>query len=298
MKTFETLLIVLLISGAASAQMSLRQHCFPLDGTEETELLRDNDVLDAYSLGHIVFVYRKRSLPTPEAAVTDLTKIISVDRAVEHGKPDKVLLNQLQSPLFGMELTPSLDEATAVSRGDQGFFWRISWELFPAKGALGGVPWTCRTYVGPDGAPILVERALCDIVRFPKAANNEEEENGYLISSIPFAELPKRTKDQAVIHGEEILSRAQAELKAAFEQSGRQPKDPIPSLRFRDQSLIKVPYEMLHTGDIVYRDVWAVRFVPADLKPDAILTAEPFTVWVTVDGQVSKLTWNGWKMKP
>ena len=281
MKTLGGLLIAMLISASLSAQMSRN--------FSSEDLLQDDHVLDAYSLGRIVFVYRRSSLPSPETAVTDLSKLISVDRAAEHGKPDQLMLRQLNSPLMGIELKPELNEATAVNCGDRGFFWRILWEFYPAKGGSSGPPLTCRTYVGPDGSLIPVERALCDMIEFP----NEDDGGDCLVSSLPFKKLSKRAKERAVIHGDEVLSRAQTKLDEALANSGREHKL---SLRFRDQELINVPYKLLHTGETEERDIWAVHYVLPDLQHDAILKSDPFTVWVTVDGEVGKLTWNGWKL--
>lgn len=282
MKILAGLILAILLQTASFAQMAV--------SSSKIALLQTDDLFDAYSLGQIVYVYRESSFPTLESAVTDLEKLISVDRAAEHGKPDTLMLQQLESRLMGIELSPRLDEAAAMNRGDCGFLWKLCWTLFPAKQNLGGKPWICRTYVGPDGSDIKPELALCDEISFSKGKHG----SNCLVSSLPFTRLSKRVDAKQAIHGEDVLTRAQAELKSAVESIDLEQR---PSLRFRDQELIKVPFEQLHTGHIENREVWAVHFVPAELQGKDILNADPFTVWVTIDGQVGKLTWNGWSLK-
>src|SRR5688500_275322 len=111
-------LTCLLVLGPASC---LAQGIF----VKRTDALADNDVLDAFSIGNAVFVYRQAGLPAPEKAVLDLTKVIPVSRAEIHGRP-AADVHSLVEEMAGHPAQWEVSDVSAVNHGAAGFVWKVT----------------------------------------------------------------------------------------------------------------------------------------------------------------------------
>lgn len=257
------------------------------DGVQE--LLDDDDVFEFVKIGELVMVYRTSSLPKEEAAVFDLDKLCSVSNAVRNGSPEYI-----ESVLIDQELSGShrfdLDEAAALSMGKHGMLWRVKVSLMPTVGGFSGLPYLYRGLLQADGTPIPDEKAFvahCDLEREGEGANDDDEDCDHLFSVIRFADFADPNPDEKLLHGDEILSRAETKLKSAI---GKRP-----GFRFHDQRLVSVPILRRHDGNTVDRKLWKVGFIPAADDPD--IEQPAIILWVTVDGRVSELSINKWSLK-
>ncbi|SFI46402.1 hypothetical protein [Planctomicrobium piriforme] len=253
-------------------------------GPDLQDTMLDRNVLDAFPIGDAVFLYRNEQLPLKEKAVSDLSKIIPVDQAVQAGRPSQTTRELITVLLKGRQ-RPHLQQAIAFNFGDSGFVWSFYWNLFPEAGGLGGRPYQFRSYVNPDGSQWTSEKFLLD--EFSIAASEQT-----LFSMLAFEDLENR---KLILDGDKIRELATAALHRAFEQN--EPKVKPESLRFRDQSLLELPVEADNTDKILTRKVWMVKFIPAETPETKIHDVDSIKVWVTEDGQTSELTFDRWEAK-
>jgi hypothetical protein len=252
-----------------------------------TDSLADEDVLDAFPIGNVVFVYRNTALPSADKAVRDLSKIISVDRAGVHGKPsdeDHALIDSM----LGFPHTPHLRQLSAIDWGESGFIWEVTWNLYPSTGGSTGIPFQFRAHVNGDGSLIVPERFLCDHVDIPGL---EEP----VFSVLAFGDLDFEEQGATIIHGDQALSLATSAVRMLFKEDSKEGQPA--NLRFYDQSVIDLRVGTKNNGQFEIKKVWAVNFIPSNLSGDDIHRADELTVWVTTDGFVSQLTRDRWEGK-
>ena len=90
------------------------------------KLLADVDVLDAFPIGDVVFVHRGSGLPSDEKAVTDLSKIIPVNRAEIHGRPGQAVL-MLIDQVLGDPHALHVKNLSAINYASSGYVWKVTW---------------------------------------------------------------------------------------------------------------------------------------------------------------------------
>lgn len=251
----------------------------------------DDVVLDAFPIGDVVFVYRRSELPSGDNAVADLSKIIPAHRAEIHGRPGPDV-SSLINQMLGTPHTTHVESLSAINYGDSGYVWKVTRKLFPSFGGFSGVPFQFRSYVNPDGSLIAPERYLCD---HDTVVGTEGRffGNDNIFSVMSFADFEVDEKNAKHIHGDQALSLATNAIEKFVAQKPL--KKHKVAYRLHDQSLLRLPVATNHDGKLAMRKVWAVNFVDAKLTGNAIHEAEPLTVWVTVDGMVSQLTFRSWK---
>lgn len=271
------------------------QFCEPqadaiLWGSRVEDMFTDTDVLDAYSIGNVCFVVRRSQLPMDDEVCKDVSKVLPVDRAVIHARPgfdQQLLINQL----LGQPHRLRLDSICLVDHGDAGFVWTTTWDLYPAVGGSSGIPFQYRVHVKPNGALIVPEHYLCDVIGDPGL-------DQILLSVLAFDDLNRPAGDiqegqSSTIFGDEALDLARTAVQKLLEpELGR---GETPGFRFYDQSAIDVPIRTKHDGSIEKRKVWAVNFIAADTAAENVHAVAQFTVWVTEDGFVSHLSRGSWQ---
>jgi len=251
-----------------------------------------DDMLDASAVGHAVFVFRRSQLQQGELAHRGLSELIPVDRAEVHGRPGREV-RALIAHMLGTPHELHVREVCASIKETPGFIWKVTWELFPARGGSTGTPYESHAFVNPDGSVLTPERFLCDHMYL--ANGNEEYYFGGghgVFSALAIADIGVKA-DDTTVHGDKVLSLAKAALDRFVEENFEASKGP--NLRFHDQSLIDLPIDTDRNAQVVKAKVWAVNFIEADLAREEINQSDPFTVWVTTDGLVSQLSLHRWK---
>lgn len=81
------------------------------------------DVFDSFEIENVVFVNLVSDLPSADEAVTDLSKMISVDRAAIHAKPGPEIESLIELMLHRPH-EPFLDEVCLSKHGESGFLWK------------------------------------------------------------------------------------------------------------------------------------------------------------------------------
>lgn len=248
---------------------------FPGPNPDVGELLQDDDTESAFRIGQIIFDYPRKYAPLDEPFVGDLARLPSVASVVKsaesHPALDALVEQQLKVPhrfVFA--------QATVSDRGDAGFEWQITHELYPAKGGFSGVPFRYRTLI--DGCGKVVPPRLTVFDAF-----FHSHDEGWTCSTLHLpadAPAPDTALTDAVIR-----ERATEHLRAALApRKGQQSL--ARAMRYRDQQRVRIPVAEDPEGAIVDQELWAVNFVAPGRKsrPD-----EALTVWVAADGQMAEL---------
>ncbi|MFT5301200.1 MAG: hypothetical protein ACI814_001985 [Mariniblastus sp.] len=90
----------------------------------------------AFSHRHITFVYHQSTVGQTKAPVTDLAKLIHPSVAAKKGRPPKAH-SDLLDELAGLRNHYELHSAAAIDYGDDGFFWKLEWWIYPGKSGSG-----------------------------------------------------------------------------------------------------------------------------------------------------------------
>lgn len=272
------LLAIVLTCGDALFAQGL--HSPQIDG------LADADYFDAFCIGNVAHIFWNSSLPESGNAVTNLAKLIAVDRAAIHSAPDSST-RALIDLMFGYETRFSEESVSAVNYGDSGYIWRVERSVSPAMGGSTGCPPKYLSYVNADGSLIIPSRFL-----FGQKQVGPETK---LYSVLSFANLESSSSTKDTIDGEDALRLAKAELDSL----GTEAAELNISLktRFHDQKLVDYPIKTTNTGKNKTCNVWQVRFLLADKASFELFDNSPIVVWVTTSGLVSKLSLESWEAK-
>lgn len=243
----------------------------------------DLDVYDAFKISYVAFVIRDFAVFDTEDKETDLTKLIAPATAVSIGLPNKPTA-KLIDHLLGGHHEPALRVASAIANGDEGFTWKLEWNLFPSPGGFSGIPYEYHAVVRANGTSVIPELYLCDDY---SPLFVEEEEKLYSVMAIDDLLPVSKAKVQDVViqHAAEgTFNRAISEFK--IEESFR----PLAPQRHTFSARLASD-----AADVDELEVWAVRFVlstienPTDVKYDGSII-----VWVRSDLKTSELTIGSW----
>lgn len=261
------------------------QTCFGQgDYAVRTQSLVDSDVETAFAIGDITFVVRNSELTGNSATEGDLSKLLAASDAAKKGLPDRATANLIDQVLGGHH-EPHLTSASAIKRGNKGFVWKISWELFPNPGGFSGIPFEYQAYVRPNGSVVRPQLFLCDHLQRGWLSSDEDP----LLSHLALTDLvPANSSDvdtdQIRRSAEDALADAKDESKLDFK------------LRF--VGLRRQSYPSVFCGRGNSPDeclVWAVNFVPESWPKADQERLEPFTIWVTSDYITSRLSSGRWQ---
>jgi hypothetical protein len=245
--------------------------------------LADSDYFDAFCIGNVAHIFCNSSLPESGKAVTNLAKIIAVDRAAIHSAPDSST-RALIDLMFDFRTKFSEESVSAVNYGDSGYIWRVERSVSPAMGGSTGVPPKYLSYVNADGALIIPSKYL-----FGQKRVGPETK---LYSVLSFADFENSSSTKSTIDGEEALRLAKADLDSLCKEA--EELNFTLKTRFHDQKLISYPIKTLNTGKDETCNVWQVRFLVANNASFELFDSSPIIVWVTYSGKVSKLSLNSW----
>lgn len=255
-----------------------------------------NDVVDAFQISNLIYIFKTSQLPKDAEIQTELSKLLPAGNAADLAEPHGDIL-MLTEQFLGFSTSLKLASASAIN-SQNGFYWKITWICLPDEINLSGTPYRFHAMVKPDGSLMIPERHLCcqttleGIKGRAITSDGKPEHSPMLFSTLSFEDL-KKSKEEASLHGDEIQNIATKTFRDFIEKNI--PDRPTFPYRFRSQSIIELPVGMIKKQQIQYQKVWAVDFIPSDCPADSILEMKPFTIWVTPDGFPSTLSLQGWK---
>jgi hypothetical protein len=269
------LLIAVLSTAASGTDEGFRtQTNFPGPNPEVWELLPDADPYTAFRIGQILFDYPDEQVDLAEP-VMNLSQLQSVAEVVERAAPGRAI-----AALVEQQLTVPHDfefaSAVVKNRGDSGFFWTVTYELFPKKGGFSGVPFQYRAIL--DGRGTLRRPRL---TIFDAMFHSAEDAFTYSVLRLPSSTDAKNT----VLTPEEIRGRATKAL-ATDTQNERSASSVMKRMEYDGQKLVRIPVSTENNGELIFVDIWAVSFRDPRRKtrPD-----DRFTVWVTPAGRTADI---------
>lgn len=280
----QTALVILLLTAAAGgaaeeSELFRRSMLFPGPNPTASDLLPDHDDQEVFQIGQILFAYPPVRRPEGSPAVSDLSKIQSVAKAVRSAKPDAALRALVRQQL-GTRHRFHFAEAALRYDGNAGSLWHITWNLFPARGGFSGVPYTYTALVTPSGRVIEPERFVSDA--YVCRGNLR-----WLCSTLRLSPPGERAADE--LAEATIRERATRAMKKFLDVPRADDSHTAsPEMRFADQRLVRIPSAVADDGSLVSQPIWAVSFrEPADERDRE--ESDLFTVWVTGDGRVADL---------
>ena len=252
--------------------------------------VEEADELSLFSVGNVLFFYPTESLPKANDPPAEFSKLISVQDAVARARPDQQI-NTLVKQQLRFAHRFDLMEAAAKNLGNDEFIWHIIWELFPETGGSTGTPSTYTALVTADGSLVRPTIELWD-------ATPVVTPGGPWISCrLPVRET-KGADDRPNLSAEQIRATAEKRLIEFLQESDDydrdQGGDPAKRFRFHGQQLLEIPLETGADRKLRFWKVWQVDLVDLKwLRKDQV-EIEPFTVWVTEQGDVAGLKITDW----
>ncbi len=234
-----------------------------------------------FRIADLLFVYRPPLLSDPKEIVRNLAEVVPKKKAVDAAFPDHRTQWIVDGVLDDHEFR--LDEATLVDRGGMGLFWHVKWNLFPTSGGFGGVPWSYLAIVTGKCDQIQPEISLWS--SFPVHGDRI-----YVRSHMDFENLARDNKGKRVLFGDEIANLAKRRL-ADFskEHDVKSTGVPAPNEAGAGEPL-SWRLQTQRIFEIDNHRIWEIRFTDDNWGAEDALDLRELTLWVTLHGEVSKLS--------
>lgn len=277
MRVLFTTVIIVLLTGTDTNGDDVfgKWGIFPGPNPEAADLLPDADPDTVFRIGQIIFEYPLDRLARDAQPINELSKLMSVADAVKTATPSPALVAIVQQQL----ITPHefhFVSASVSERGNAGFMWDVTYELFPKEGGFSGIPYRYRAVLDGHGNLISPQFTVFD-------AFFHSPEEGWTYSVLPLPTSP--TAKDATLSAEKI--RISATESLAIRTKPENASETARSrMEYDSQKRIRFPVATDATGAPIHVEVWAVNFRDPSLKERS---GERLTVWVTEDGRTAEV---------
>ena len=250
--------------------------------------IESGGVADAFSIRHITFVVLDSAVCETQLKEQDLSKLFHPAEADKIGRPSPEISSLIDQLLHGVHHNLSLVDATAVNYLDDGYFWKVTWSLYPSQGSGSGIPFQYRGFVRADGTVVRPAIFLRDYFGSFYSGKND-----VLFSVMPIDGLLPVSKSPP--SDDEIVDSAETSLSDAITRLELPQK-----FRFENLKHMKFSGNLNSQRDLDSdQEVWSVEFVDKSV-PKTVKngnSALRITVWVTSDLKTSDLSVSSWSIE-
>jgi hypothetical protein len=253
-------------------------------------------VRDLVVIGNLLFAYQEKDFAGEAPADYSVADVIPPADAADKGEGEfEYLASELISWTLGYEFRFETDRMTLQHRGHRDWwFWSVSGPLQITPGGASGIPWTYRTWIRGDGAPIKPTIYLYNARYFAG--------DTYLRSYLDIDSLALQpgaialTSDEIRTKAVDYLTKFMSDHVSETLTETPYPDQRTPVWKYHSQGLIEEEFHKPYTSWLEANRVWSVNFIDGDVDPSedmpgpgSLNDMRRFHVWVTEDGRLGKL---------
>ncbi len=236
------------------------------------------DVYFAANISQVTFIYRLRDFKQA-ASEKRPTKFLDSETAAVATRPSQDMQQLIDFAIGNENVTD--DQFRQLKKEKKGLpvaVWHAIWPLSPNVRRASGVPFEYHAFVRVDGERIAPNIYFCDFISL---------DNHYCFSALPFTAI-KSSLGKPLISADKALELARVAISKSKLSVDMQKK-----LALKQVLLRELPFAPKLWGKEA--KVYELQFQEQD-NVERLRDVKPLSIWVTIDGECSSITLDGWSM--